>query len=761
MKRKMMLVMLALLMLWAFSAHAQVIWHGPGDVTVSSCVLQDEDWLFLPSGTDPAQLELTVNGERTRIDWTQHSHESDVIPGVLSSVLPQTGKTLHVFVSQNLRSLHLFSDDPMQHGRLWLENCRLHENETTGSITMLRPDGSISAQMRLDQLRGRGNSTWRNVEYKSPYQFKLEYKADLLETGIEAERCRTWTLLTNERDPTLLRNQIALDLAKELKLSSASACEQVDLYYDGDYRGVYLLAEKVEVSENSINIRDFDKLLKPVNKKLGVSDPSDLPSPTNYTSEDPQADAYNSYGYDYGYADGVYDNQDVHAGGYLLELESRGTLTDHAWFRLSADRFIALKTPEYAGPTMVKSISELFLYAYEAMLNYGYHPVTGQSLEELIDIDSFTRSHLVAELFYNATLYSWSSTFFVIPEGESRIYAGPVWDFDNAFASFEPSLRANNDFSNSFYRTTVFQRAAKQIMQNEVRPVYEDVLFGETHGQHLKPFQEYVENIRKGWLMNYCRHQSQRLGFLNVLPSFEYEMETLASHLQAQYSFLHDEIAAWGEDEPTHEIELVFLLPYGNAHTAELTEVLDEPHGSLFLEDTQFVCLQPATEEEFGIWQTTFTFRAKPNCTIPDDVVIWLNGEPFNGEHRGDRLTLSVSYEDLYYRPAILDGVDYGPVFDYDYYIDSYPELLENYGDDREAVLRYFRDEGMFYGDVANEFFDPMAVIDGVALAAERYGHDPYIYYEMFMNTPGSWMIQLDQTYEPEILEAESYSPAD
>ena len=430
MKRKMMLVILATLMLWAISARAQVIWHGPGDVTVSSCMLQDEDWLFLPSGTKLAQLELTASGERILIDWTQHSHESDVIPGVLSGVLPQTGKTLHVFVSQNLRSLHLFSDDPVQHGRLWLENCRLHENETTGSIIMLRSDGSISVQMQLDQLRGRGNSTWRNVEYKSPYQFKLEYKADLLETGIEAERCRTWTLLTNERDPTLLRNQIALDLAKELKLSSASACEQVDLYYDGDYRGVYLLAEKVEVNEHSVNIRDFDKLLKPVNKKLGVSDPSDLPSPTNYTSEDPQADAYNSYGYDYGYADGVYDNRDVHAGGYLLELESRGTLTDHAWFRLSADRFIALKTPEYAGPTMVKSISELFLYAYEAMLNYGYHPVTGQPIEELIDIDSFTRSHLVAELFYNATLYSWSSTFFVIPEGESRIYAGPVWDFD-------------------------------------------------------------------------------------------------------------------------------------------------------------------------------------------------------------------------------------------------------------------------------------------------------------------------------------------
>ena len=52
------------------------------------------------------------------------------------------------------------------------------------------------------------------------------------------------------------------------------------------------------------------------------------------------------------------------------------------------------------------------------------------------------------------------------------------------------------------------------------------------------------------------------------------------------------------------------------------------------------------------------------------------------------------------------DGIDYAPVYDYNYYISKYPELFEKYGYDDSAVLQYFVETGMWQKDRASEEFD-------------------------------------------------------
>lgn len=748
--------LLLVLLCLSGAAQAQILWRdASGSVTVTAALVQDEPWLFLPSGTDLHALTLEADGESLTLDWASTAAVDDALPYVYSGALPD-GTPLRVMVS-TLRSLHITSLDAEHFGREWLEDCSLHEKATSADLVVLGREGKVELAIGIDEIRGRGNSTWQKARFKRPYQIKLDYRVDLLNTGLVSERGRTWALLSNEQDDSMLRNQIALDLGKELGLTETSRCEQVDLYYDGDYRGVYLLCERVDVGENGVDVRDFDELLKPINKLIGATDPDDLPSPTKLGTAPPEPDGYNAYGLPYGYPEGSYDNPSVDAGGYLLQMESYGTMSEQAWFQLPTGRYVSFKSPEAAGETMVKYVSELFMALYDTLMNYGYHPQSDAPLSSFIDIDSYVRSHLVQELMLNSTSYSWSSTYFVLPQNTRVFRAGPVWDFDRSESDNWPGLKNNNVFSRAFYRTTVLQEKAKEICRSEVRPIVENILFGTQYGDFLKPLSVYREELRVPWMMNYCRFFAQTQGLLHIPATFESLMDSSDNFYAQQAAFLLDEVEQWQGDAATTEVDLQFLLPCGNASDSSLTCIVNEQHGSLVLEDTRFECLQPATEEDYAEWQVTFVIRPRPHAEVADEVLVWVNGDAYPSRFGEDgTITLSFTYTNEYYRPAMLDGADFGLVFDYDYYMDNNPDLYDLYGDDREAVLRYFRDEGMPMGEMGNEFFDPLTVYDTLAEQGARYGTDWAVYYELFMRTPGRWMAQLDNTYQPSLTPAGS-----
>ena len=91
MKRWIWLLALCVLVLSVSGAQAQVIWQDQsGQVEVVSTVIDDTEWLFLPSGTDLSALGLTVDGETIQYDWMALSQPDGEIPGVYPGVLEQT-----------------------------------------------------------------------------------------------------------------------------------------------------------------------------------------------------------------------------------------------------------------------------------------------------------------------------------------------------------------------------------------------------------------------------------------------------------------------------------------------------------------------------------------------------------------------------------------------------------------------------------------------------------------------------------------------
>jgi len=413
-------------------ASAQVVWHHPQTgIEVCSVDLQEEEWLFLPSCADLNHLTITVEDQAEQtLDWLSAAQPSESIPDAYDGCLDD-GTALHVMKSDALRSVHLISHDE-QTDREWLESSPDHSRYALISMAIVDAEGRMNAFDGEVTIRGRGNNTWLDSS-KKPYQIKLSRNEDLLGTGLWQGACRTWVLLSNERDDTMLLNQLALDMGKELGLESTSRCEQVDLYYDGNYRGTYLLCEKIEVASHSVDIYDLDEPLQKINHRLGVSREYVKHGDIRRDGETPVPSGKNAFGLDYAHADGVYDYQQVQDGGYLLELEGYSSLSTHAWFQLSNGQYMGVKHPQYAGKSMMLYISELFENAFQTLMNFGFHPETGEPLENFIDVDSFAKSLLMHEFLPSIDGYRWASTFFVLPEGETRFQAGPLWDFDRLY----------------------------------------------------------------------------------------------------------------------------------------------------------------------------------------------------------------------------------------------------------------------------------------------------------------------------------------
>lgn len=132
------------------------------------------------------------------------------------------------------------------------------------------------------QIKGRGNSTW-STSYsdktvgqerwsstkkryetvsitdlhtaKNSYTIKFDESVNLL--GMGAGKNRDWVLFSGKYDVTSLRNKLVYMLAERMgTLTWVSHCAWVNLYVNGEYRGLYLAEEKVEAAGDRIPIDD-------------------------------------------------------------------------------------------------------------------------------------------------------------------------------------------------------------------------------------------------------------------------------------------------------------------------------------------------------------------------------------------------------------------------------------------------------------------------------------------------------------------------
>lgn len=260
------------------------------------------------------------------------------------------------------------------------------ENRERIVMTAYTPDGEIDYRSTgADTLNGRGNSTWKYP--KKPYNIHLSQPEELL--GMAAGE--KWCLLTNSSDASNLRNWLVYDMAGRVGFSWTPAVRFVDLYLNGEYAGLYLLAEAITVGENRVDISENGYLFN-----LEVKDRVNF-------AKDPAFLTELSLAVEVGYPALPDEDRMEEISGYVGSMER------------------ALVSPE------------------------GIDPATGRSWEDLIDLDSWARKYLVEEISENFDGGVTSQYFYVDFDGEEfpRVAAGPVWDYDLTFANIRRSTNAN------------------------------------------------------------------------------------------------------------------------------------------------------------------------------------------------------------------------------------------------------------------------------------------------------------------------------
>lgn len=229
------------------------------------------------------------------------------------------------------------------------------------------PDHDFVRSEFEDQIRGRGNSTWTYP--KKPFRIKFDKKRSMF--GLTA--AKSWVLLANYQDPTLMLNSITFELGQRFGLPFTNHYVHVELFLNGEYQGSYVLTEHVQVGEGRVDIDE---------------DAGFFVELDTYYDEDPK----------------------FTTAHYALPvmIKSPEDLTDPAGYDFVQDAIHILETA-MIGPSFPDS---------------GYR--------NLIDMGTFVDFLLINQFVMNVELI-WPKSMYMYKDAGGPIGLGPLWDFDWAF----------------------------------------------------------------------------------------------------------------------------------------------------------------------------------------------------------------------------------------------------------------------------------------------------------------------------------------
>ena len=353
------------------------------------------------------------------------------------------------------------------------------EHEEATSIVLYSPEGDVAYRDRNCLLKGRGNSTW--LQDKKPFLLRLSDEADLLGMGEDSD----WILLANDHDESNLHNKLLFDLANRACETWTPQCEYVDVYLNGQYNGLYLLAEKVESGINRLNI-------------------------------------------------------DIGAGDFLctVDFSTREETLENP-FQTAYGRTIAICEPNILGEEAKERIREL-VNQQERILSSQ----KDMTQSPLVDIRSWACKYLVDEIAGN-TDADLSSSYFYYSDGV--FYGGPVWDYDMAFGNTVQShypkafIAKNHVKYRSFYSlyySTLFQNAyffekMSEIYKNDFLPVLTQMIEYD--------IQDIADRISAAAMMNQLRWPIQVNENYEIDPWARYvnSAESIIEYLKERTAFLN------------------------------------------------------------------------------------------------------------------------------------------------------------------------------------------------------------------------------
>lgn len=284
------------------------------------------------------------------------------------------------------------------------------------------------------QIRGRGNSSWEFP--KKPYRLKFDKKQSL--GGLS--KAKSFVLIANYIDNTLMRNAVAFKIAELLGLPYTNIPKPVNVVFNGVPRGSYMLTNKIGINAGSVDIDESEGILW-------------------------ELDAF--FDEDYRFRSSAY---------YLPCM---------------------VKDPDFGELAEGDSdkIDEMWNYWRQDLEN-SILSVREGNWQEAFDAEQFVKYILVNDIVHNPELSYPKSVYLYKENKEGKYKMGPVWDFDWAmgYNSYAPVGIIENVAGNYGYSFFV-----KIFRDEEFRAMFEKELedFCEHHLSELMVFiDEYASMIR-------------------------------------------------------------------------------------------------------------------------------------------------------------------------------------------------------------------------------------------------------------------------
>lgn len=274
----------------------------------------------------------------------------------------------------------------------------------TDKMAVYNADGSVDMEEALCGIRLRGNSTQKFP--KKPFAIKLVSKASVL--GMPKHK--RWVLLANWMDRTMLRNAVAFEVAHQTENAYADGLGwnphgySVEVVMDGRHVGNYYLCEQIKIDGDRVDIKDC------IEDIIGDGNANPTMADCGYLLE----------------FDDNYDEVDKFRTARGLPCMFKDEVTKY-----SADIFNQVKAR---------------IEAVESNLEAGNYEAAYSDL----DINSVIDYFFIQELTFNDE-YKHPKSVYMLIDGDGKLTAGPVWDFDwQTFINYDKVQAMNNKYGGTY-----------------------------------------------------------------------------------------------------------------------------------------------------------------------------------------------------------------------------------------------------------------------------------------------------------------------